>query len=78
MAFSAANLADRMPGPPSSASTYMPRDKPQLVLDTRTDLGGHHGAVQAGEVVTQPMRGVAGVPANATAVITTMRCEECS
>jgi hypothetical protein len=41
---------------------------PQRVLDTRTSLGGHQRKVTAGEAVTVPVRGVAGVPADATAV----------
>ncbi|MDS0137855.1 MULTISPECIES: S1 family peptidase [unclassified Amycolatopsis] len=52
----------------SGESTYQPKDKPGLVLDTRTSLGGHPGRLTPGEVVTVPVRGVAGVPADAVAV----------
>ena len=52
----------------SGESTYQPKDKPDLVLDTRSSLGGHPGKLTAGEVVTVPVRGVAGVPADAVAV----------
>jgi hypothetical protein len=52
----------------SGESTYQPKDKPDLVLDTRTSLGGHPGKLTAGEVVTVPVRGVAGIPADAVAV----------
>ncbi|MEU0536363.1 S1 family peptidase [Amycolatopsis tolypomycina] len=52
----------------SGESTYQPKDKPDLVLDTRTSLGGHPGRLTAGEVVTVPVRGIAGVPADAVAV----------
>ncbi|MEU5258208.1 S1 family peptidase [Amycolatopsis sp. NPDC021455] len=52
----------------SGESTYQPKDKPELVLDTRTPLGGHPGKLTAGEVLTVPVRGVAGVPADAVAV----------
>ncbi|MEV4315730.1 S1 family peptidase [Actinocrispum sp. NPDC049592] len=52
----------------SGESTYQPKDKPDLILDTRTSLGGHQRPVNGGEVVTLPIRGVAGVPSNAVAV----------
>jgi V8-like Glu-specific endopeptidase len=52
----------------SGESTYQPKDKPDLLLDTRTSLGGHPGKPTPGEVVTVPVRGVAGVPADAVAV----------
>ncbi|WP_410613999.1 S1 family peptidase [Amycolatopsis sp. lyj-109] len=52
----------------SGESTYQPKDKPDLVLDTRTSLGGHPGKLAAGEVVTVPVRGVGGIPADAVAV----------
>ncbi|MBE8525816.1 S1 family peptidase [Amycolatopsis sp. H6(2020)] len=56
----------------SGESTYQPKDKPDLVLDTRTSLGGHPGKLTAGEVVTVPVRGLAGVPADAVAVAVTL------
>ncbi|KDN23769.1 hypothetical protein DV20_02695 [Amycolatopsis rifamycinica] len=52
----------------SGESTYQPKDKPDLLLDTRSSLGGHPGKLTPGEVVTVPVRGVAGVPADAVAV----------
>lgn len=52
----------------SGESTYQPKDKADLVLDTRTSLGGHPRKLTAGEVVTVPVRGVAGIPADAVAV----------
>ncbi|WP_410571919.1 S1 family peptidase [Amycolatopsis sp. cmx-4-61] len=52
----------------SGESTYQPKDRPDLVLDTRSSLGGHPGRLAPGEVVTVPVRGVAGVPADAVAV----------
>ncbi|TCO62268.1 S1 family peptidase [Actinocrispum wychmicini] len=52
----------------SGNSTYVPRDTPQLALDTRTGLGGHLGPLQGGETAILPVRGVNGIPANATAV----------
>ncbi|MFF1608530.1 S1 family peptidase [Amycolatopsis sp. NPDC058278] len=52
----------------SGESTYQPKDQPDLLLDTRTPLGGHPGKLTPGEVVTVPVRGVAGVPADAVAV----------
>ncbi|WP_086843628.1 S1 family peptidase [Amycolatopsis kentuckyensis] len=56
----------------SGESTYQPKDKPDLVLDTRTSLGGHPGKLTAGEVVTVPVRGLPGVPADAVAVAVTL------
>lgn len=52
----------------SGEATYQPKDKPDLILDTRTSLGGHPGKLTGGEIVTVPVRGVAGVPADAVAV----------
>ncbi|MEV7043303.1 S1 family peptidase [Amycolatopsis sp. NPDC051061] len=52
----------------SGEATYQPNDKPAEVLDTRTSLGGHPGKLTGGEIVTVPVRGVAGVPADAVAV----------
>ncbi|MEA5366400.1 trypsin-like serine protease [Amycolatopsis sp., V23-08] len=52
----------------SGESTYQPADKPVQVLDTRGSLGGHPGKLTGGEVVTVPVRGKAGVPADAVAV----------
>jgi len=42
---------------------------PARVLDTRTPTGGHQGALGPNEVVTLPVRGAGGVPADATAVV---------
>ena len=42
---------------------------PTRLLDTRTTLGGHLRALAPGETITLPVRGVAGVPANANAVV---------
>jgi hypothetical protein len=39
------------------------------ILDTRSALGGHPSALGPGEQVTLPVRGVKGVPADATAVV---------
>ncbi|MET8994417.1 S1 family peptidase [Amycolatopsis sp. NPDC004169] len=52
----------------SGESTYQPKAKPDLLLDTRGQLGGHPGKLTAGEIVTVPVRGVAGVPSDAVAV----------
>jgi hypothetical protein len=52
----------------SGASTYQPGDSARLVLDTRTALGGHQRSLTAGETVTLPVRGVAGVSSDAVAV----------
>jgi Subtilase family len=50
------------------ASTYFPARAPQRILDTRTSLGGHARPLGPGETVAVPIRGVAGVPSDATAV----------
>jgi len=42
---------------------------PSRVLDTRTELGGHLGRLGSDEVLTLPIRGIAGVPTDATAVV---------
>jgi hypothetical protein len=52
----------------TGGSTYVPAAKPQLVLDTRTPLGGHNAVVKPEETVTLAVRGAGGVPADATAV----------
>lgn len=54
---------------PESGSTYFAESAPQRVLDTRSSIGGHPRKVTAGETVTLPVQGVAGVPPNATAVV---------
>jgi hypothetical protein len=54
----------------AGASTYTPEATPQLVLDSRGSLGGRNGKpLAAGEIMSVPMRGVAGVPSDATGVI---------
>jgi hypothetical protein len=42
---------------------------PVRVLDTRTTVGGHNGKLGAGQELTLAVRGVAGVPADASAVV---------
>jgi fibronectin type III domain protein len=42
---------------------------PTRILDTRTPVGGHAGPLATGELVTLPVRGAAGVPADASAVV---------
>lgn len=54
---------------PSSAGTYFPKDTPVRLLDTHTTLGGHQAPAGANETLTVPVRGVAGVPDNATGVL---------
>jgi hypothetical protein len=54
---------------PSGGSTYFPQPSAQRILDTRSTLGGHQGPLGAGAVLTLPVVNVAGVPANATAVM---------
>lgn len=54
---------------PTGGSTFVPKDSPTRLLDTRTSVGGHLGKLGPGETYALPVRGVAGVPADATAVI---------
>ncbi|GIM91215.1 ricin-type beta-trefoil lectin domain protein [Paractinoplanes toevensis] len=53
---------------PTGSGTYFPEDAPVRVLDTQTTVGNHKAPLAANETVTIPIRGVAGVPDNATAV----------
>ncbi|GIJ54943.1 ricin-type beta-trefoil lectin domain protein [Virgisporangium aurantiacum] len=53
---------------PAAAGLYTPTDQPRPIMDTRSGLGGRTTGLGAGDVHTLPVRGVAGIPANATAV----------
>jgi len=53
---------------PGAASGFVPLS-PLRILDTRGPLGGHNGAFAAGETWSLPVRGLNGVPADATAVV---------
>ena len=63
---------------PASSGTYTPKDAPQRILDTRGTVGGHNAAFGAGEQFTLPVRGVAGVPETATAVLVNITVTEAS
>ena len=54
---------------PSGGVTFVPKNPPARVLDTRTSTGGHLGKIGSGETFALQVSGVAGVPADATAVI---------
>ncbi|GIF24588.1 hypothetical protein BJ973_008067 [Actinoplanes tereljensis] len=58
---------------PTSSGTYFPKDAPVRILDTHKTLGGHYAPFAANETFTLPVRGVAGVPDNATAVALNLR-----
>jgi hypothetical protein len=65
---------------PDSGAKYTPRATSARVLDTR-DLNGPRknvplGAAGAGEIMTVPIRGVAGVASNATAVSLSLSASE--
>jgi hypothetical protein len=49
----------------ASTSTYQPKDVPAVVLDTRNGTGG---PLAANGTLAEQMRGVGGIPADATAV----------
>jgi hypothetical protein len=54
---------------PDSAAGFTPKAASTRVLDTReVTTGRHNTPLAAGEVLAVPVRGVGGVPANATAV----------
>lgn len=57
----AAVAQDELPG-----AGYTPLSTPTRVLDTRTDVGGHRGPLQANEIVNLA---IPGVPTGATAVV---------
>ncbi len=61
---------------PSSSGTYFPEATPVRVLDTHTSLGGHPTPFADNETVTLPVRGVAGVPDTATAVLLNVHASE--
>ncbi|MDP9796433.1 hypothetical protein J2S43_004945 [Catenuloplanes nepalensis] len=54
---------------PSGAGTYVTPNAPVRLLDTRTATGGHQRPFGAAEEYALPVRGVAGVPENATSVL---------
>jgi hypothetical protein len=53
---------------PEGGSTYFAESAPTRVLDTRSSVGGHPAKLVPGETLTLPVRDVAGVPSNVTAV----------
>lgn len=57
---------------PVRGAGYASRVTPARILDTRTTLGGHSGALKAGETYALPVRGVAGVPADASGAVLTV------
>ncbi|MFI6076922.1 ricin-type beta-trefoil lectin domain protein [Actinoplanes sp. NPDC051343] len=63
---------------PTSSGTYFPADAPRRVLDTHTAVGGHNAPFGAGETYALPVRGVAGVPSDATAVLVDVGLTEAS
>jgi Subtilase family len=54
---------------PAGGDEYVGKNPPTRVLDTRTTTGGHNRAFAPGETFRLPVRGVAGVPAEATSVV---------
>ena len=54
--------------PPGAPTGFVPMS-PVRILDTRGTTGGHKGALGAGETWSLPVRGTAGVPADAAAVV---------
>jgi hypothetical protein len=62
---------------PSSASTYFPLQQPTTLLDTRT-WGVPSPKLADAEEQVVPVRGVAGVPSNATAVLVNVTSSEAS
>ena len=60
--------APKPPAPPSDLGTYYPMS-PYRILDTRTGLGGPHGAVGDGGFVNLQVTGSGGVPADASTVV---------
>ncbi|HEX5497288.1 MAG TPA: S8 family serine peptidase [Mycobacteriales bacterium] len=54
---------------PDGGSTFVPKNPPTRLLDTRTTTGGHLGKLGQNETFALQVRGVAGVPADATAVV---------
>ena len=54
--------------PPGAPTGFVPMS-PVRILDTRGTTGGHKGALGAGETWSLPVRGIAGVPADAAAVV---------
>jgi len=54
--------------PPGAPTGFVPLS-PVRILDTRGALGGHNRPFAAGEAWSLPVRGVSGVPADASAVV---------
>ncbi len=65
---------------PTSAANYITRPVPQRILDTRGGFGAtpRTGPLGPGEVYPLAVRGVAGVPASATAVAVSITASEAS
>ncbi|MEN3305960.1 MAG: hypothetical protein V7603_2162 [Micromonosporaceae bacterium] len=59
---------------PTGASTYFPEVVPQTALDSRTATGGHQRVFNGNEEFALQVRGVLGVPADASAVAVAMIC----
>jgi len=60
---------------PDGAGVYTPKDAPQRILDTRSGTG-RTGPLEPGEVYRPRVRGVAGVPDTATAVLANITTAE--
>jgi Subtilase family len=54
---------------PNGGGTFVAKNPPARLLDTRTTTGGHLGTLGPGETFALQVRGVAGVPDDATAVM---------
>ncbi|HEY9390489.1 MAG TPA: S8 family serine peptidase, partial [Mycobacteriales bacterium] len=54
---------------PNGGATYVSKNPPERLLDTRTTNGGHLGMIGPGETFALQVRGRAGVPDDATSVI---------
>jgi len=54
--------------PPGAPTGFVPLS-PVRILDTRGALGGHNRPFAAGEAWSLPVRGISGVPADASAVV---------
>lgn len=54
---------------PSGGATFVSKNPPTRLLDTRTLTGGHLGKIGQGETFALQVAGVGGVPADATAVM---------
>jgi hypothetical protein len=59
---------------PTGASTYFPKAVPQTILDSRTTIGGHNGTFGGATEFALQVRGVLGIPADATAVALALIC----